>query len=104
MNKALEKSIYHWIMISHGEDEEFGAENCDLCKHYSTKNNGLCYDCPVNEFTGDSCEETPFEDWFNHHHECHQNEYEDMNDPYFVICDQCRILALDEVGFLYSLV
>jgi hypothetical protein len=99
MNDVLEEAIWHWIMISHGIDVEYGAKNCSLCQTFTTS----CEYCPVNAVTNDACNDTSFFDWNDHHWECHQSAYGNMGDPYFVMCDQCRILALDEVGFLYSL-
>lgn len=100
MNKALEKSIYHWIMISHGLESERGIENCALCQEYY---NDYCFECPVYIKTNEiQCKETPFILWGFHLFDYHGITGDDKEA--FVHCDQCKKLALDEVGFLNSLI
>lgn len=65
---ALEGSIAKWTKVALGTYAEQGAKDCPLCGLFNTKeaarNRKLCQGCPINEVTGDSCNNSPYDDWW----------------------------------------
>ena len=58
--KALRGSIRKWEGIVAGTEEDYGEDNCPLCKLFLKKD---CEGCPVSARTGKgSCFGTPYRD------------------------------------------
>lgn len=57
--RALKGSIGKWEKLASGEGEDYGGNNCALCKAFPE-----CDNCPVAMKTGnDQCRGTPYYDW-----------------------------------------
>ena len=106
MNKetltALKESIKKWKGILRGKKVDGGTNNCPLCKLYWSND---CYGCPVYKLSDkQGCENTPYEDWADHHG---AEEHQSYNSRGYVSmkieCDDCRDIAKDELSFLKSL-
>jgi hypothetical protein len=101
---AILKSISKWKSIQKGNKSDKGASNCALCKLFNTDENyykaNECIDCPVYLYTGFSyCENTPHEDWLKHHLAQHEKTFNPEKGR-FIVCDQCKTLAWNEIVFL----
>jgi len=97
---AIMASALKWMDILNMPDVavDMGPNNCPLCETYSQ---GQCATCPVALWTGKrNCEGSPYIAWRNHHWTVH-DQWRDLT----VVpgCDECRILANDELNFLLFL-
>ena len=95
--RALEKSALKWENVFIGTGIDDSVRNCALCSIYFE--NG-CRGCPIFEITGKAgCENTPYADWADHHHNDHNSS------TYRLIegCKKCEKLAFAEWKFLYDL-
>ncbi len=97
--EALKKSILKWkriVLSTKGLDE--GVDNCSLCQMFVT--NRRCEGCPVAVKSGQSCTNSPYDEWSNHQHVDHPGGPEDHRVPG---CKECMRLAKKELAFLESL-
>ncbi len=102
---ALKGSIEKWEKIVKGENGDFGAKNCALCKLFNTitaaHDGTLCAGCPVAELVEESgCCGTPYEEWCRYVPITYDNN---GNKERRVFDEESQILAEQELNFLKSL-
>ena len=60
---VIRGSIRKWSLISVGLGNDYGPENCPLCKMFYDFNAQSCLECPVSNKTGQEfCNGTPYDD------------------------------------------
>jgi hypothetical protein len=110
---ALEGSIKKWADIVAGTGYDGMSGNCPLCQYahgwWDDENDDAeldeCHACPVYQRTGATdCGDTPYTDWVNHLRIRHNLRMWFGDDTKRTVqCDECRILAQQELDFLISL-
>lgn len=102
---AILRSIGKWKSILKGNKGDLGSRNCPLCKLFNNietySKATECTECPVYLYSGHKfCENTPHEEWIDHH-DTHI-ETRTLSDKVgrLVRCDQCKTLAWNEIVFL----
>lgn len=96
--EALIKSRNKWKRIyGSTKAEDRAVDNCALCKLFEDCEDG----CPVHIKTGEDCGGSPYDAWWYHHADCHNNRHKiKSRKPY---CGTCKQLAFDELKFLDDL-
>lgn len=110
--KALKGSIKKWEDIIHNNGKDYATGNCDLCIAFLADEHD-CQDeegehCPVAYEVGKTgCVGTPYEKWSAHHRLEHRSASVLEEYPHYlplsIKCDKCRLIALEELEFLQSL-
>lgn len=110
-NPHLEESIKHWERLASGnrnKDEQFGSDDCALCKEYYGQPNvedinTYCDGCPVKLKTGKShCYGSPF-DKIRELDYAYHKESEEYSVEQFMNTQEFKEAAKLELEFLISL-
>lgn len=113
---SIKQAIKKWYGIKRGEVEDRAAENCTCCEFFIEElevwvGDGQyeekellrhgCENCPVYEKTGVAgCRETPYEEWLNHHGDCHYLFISPNKIVLEIKCEECRNIVTREIEFL----